>query len=47
VADAVGVEQLDLMPLVECTLKNYYDFCHFTPAGALAVAQAVAAAIIG
>ncbi len=47
VADAVGVEQLDLMPLVECTLKNYYDFCHFTPAGALAVAQAVASAIIG
>ncbi|OLB97375.1 MAG: hypothetical protein AUH30_10385 [Candidatus Rokubacteria bacterium 13_1_40CM_68_15] len=47
VAEAVGVEQLDLMPLVECTLKNYYDFCHFTPAGAMAVAQAVAAAIIG
>jgi lysophospholipase L1-like esterase len=47
VAEAVGVEQLDLMPLVDCTLKNYYDFCHFTPAGAVAVAQAVASAIIG
>jgi len=47
VADEVGVEQLDLMPLVDCTLKNYYDFCHFTPAGAVAVAQAVASAIIG
>ena len=47
VAEAVGVEQLDLMPLVDCALNNYYDFCHFTPAGAMAVAQAVASAIIG
>jgi hypothetical protein len=46
VADEVGVEQLDLMPLLEPNLETYYDFVHFTPAGAAVVAKAVTAAIL-
>ena len=47
VAADVGVEQLDLMPLLEPSLKTFYDFVHYTPAGAATVAEAVAAAILG
>lgn len=46
VAEELGVEHLDLMPLLEPSLKTYYDFVHFTPAGAAVVAHAVAAAIL-
>ncbi len=42
VADELGVEHLDLMPLLEPSLGMYYDFAHFTPAGAAVVAAAVA-----
>lgn len=45
VADDRGVEQLDLRPVLTPNLENYYDFLHFTPAGAAVVAQAVAAAL--
>lgn len=47
VARDLGVECLDLMPLVEPSLKTFYDFSHFTPAGAADVAAAVASVIIG
>jgi lysophospholipase L1-like esterase len=46
VADQLGVEQLDLMPALERSLNTYYDFFHATPAGAGAVAKAVAAAVV-
>ena len=45
VAEELGVEQLDLRPVLEPSLENYYDFFHATPAGARIVAEAVAAAI--
>jgi lysophospholipase L1-like esterase len=46
VAEALDVEQLDLMPILERSLNTYYDGCHGTPAGARAIATAVAAAIL-
>jgi lysophospholipase L1-like esterase len=46
VAKELGLEQLDLMPILERSLKTYYDFCHLNPGGARAVAAAVAAAIV-
>lgn len=46
VAEDLGVEQLDLMPRLEPSFKTYYDLLHFTPAGAEAVGQAVAEAIL-
>lgn len=46
VADELGVAQLNLMPLLEPTLKTYYDSIHFTPAGAATVAEAVAAVLL-
>jgi len=42
VAQELEVEQLDLRDVVEPSLENYYDFFHATPAGARAVASAVA-----
>jgi hypothetical protein len=46
IAKAVGVEQLDLMPVLDRSLETYYDGFHLTPTGAKAVAAAVAAAIL-
>ena len=46
IADELGVEVLDLRPFVPATLENYYDFTHFTPAGSVLVAQAVAGALL-
>jgi hypothetical protein len=46
VAAKLKVEHLDLMPLLEPSLRTFYDFVHFTPAGAKAVAEAVADAIL-
>lgn len=46
VATALGVEQLDLMPILERSLNTYYDCFHLTPAGSRAVAAAVAAPIL-
>ena len=46
VADALEVEQLDLMPILEPSLATYYDCFHATPAGAKAVAAAVSASIL-
>ena len=46
VTDELCLEQLNLMPLLEPSLKTYYDFIHFTPSGAKAVAEAVAKAIL-
>jgi hypothetical protein len=46
VAADVGVEQVDLMPWLPCSLETYYDGFHHTPAGARAVATLVAAAVL-
>jgi hypothetical protein len=45
VAQECRVEQLDLRSILEASLTTYYDFFHLTPAGASAVAEAVAAAL--
>jgi len=45
-AHELGVEQLDLMPVLEPSAKTYYDFFHATPAGARVIADAVAAAVL-
>jgi photosystem II stability/assembly factor-like uncharacterized protein/lysophospholipase L1-like esterase len=46
VAAELDVEQVDLMPRLEQSLEAYQDFCHLTAAGAKAVADAVAAALL-
>jgi len=46
VADELGIEHLDLMPRLDRSLKHFCDFAHFTPAGAAAVAEAVATTIL-
>jgi hypothetical protein len=45
-ARSLDVEQVDLMPVLERSLRTYYDCFHATPAGASAVAHAVADAIM-
>lgn len=45
VAEELGVEQLDLMPLLERDFETYYDFLHFTPKGARDVGRAIAKAL--
>ena len=46
VAEDAGVEQLELMSVLPRTFETYYDFLHFTPAGAELVGKAVADAIV-
>ncbi len=46
VARELNVEQLDLMPILEPSVRTYYDFFHATPAGARVIAAAVAAAVL-
>ena len=46
IADAMNIEQVDLMPVLEPSLVNYYDCFHATPAGARAVATAVAETVV-
>jgi hypothetical protein len=46
VCQELGVEQVDLMPVVEQSARTYYDFFHATPAGARTIAAAVAAAVL-
>lgn len=46
VADALDVEQIDLMPVLERSLEIYYDGLHLTPAGARVVAGLLASVIL-
>ena len=46
IAQALGVEQIDLMSLLEPSLNTYYDFFHLTPSGAMVVASAVAQTVL-
>ena len=45
IAEELGVEQVDLMPILERSLATYYDGFHATPGGARVAAAAIAAAI--
>jgi lysophospholipase L1-like esterase len=42
----LGVEQIDLMPVLEPSLWHFYDFFHATPAASRVIAQQVAGAIL-
>ncbi len=46
ICDALGVEQVDLLPHLEPSLSTFYDFWHFTPPGAATAANAITAAIL-
>jgi hypothetical protein len=46
IARELGVEQLDLNPIVAPSVATYYDFFHATPLGARMIADAVAAAVL-
>jgi hypothetical protein len=45
VADSLGIQQVDLMPHLEPSLRTFYDYWHFTPAGAEQVGKVVAGAV--
>jgi hypothetical protein len=45
IAASLGVEQVDLMSVLEPNLATYYDYFHLTPSGARTVADAVARAL--
>ena len=45
-SEELGVEQIDLRRVVSSDLSDYYDFLHFTPAGAEKVARAVAECVL-
>lgn len=47
VADTLGIQQVDLRPLLTGGLRHYYDHDHHTPAGAAVIARAVADAFLG
>jgi|SRR5687768_5216531 len=46
VAEELDLPTLNLRPIVAPSLDTYYDFFHLTPAGARAVAPAIATAIV-
>lgn len=45
-ASELGVEQIDLRPILEPGVSTFYDFFHVTPIGAARVAESVASAIL-
>jgi hypothetical protein len=45
-ASELNVEWLELMPILDPSLKTYYDFWHFTPDGATVVAAALASVLV-
>ena len=46
VAEQLGVEYRNLRSALAPSLENYYDYMHYTPAGAAVVAREVAAALL-
>src|SRR5947208_2882323 len=44
VAEELGLEHLNLRPVLNQGLRHYYDHDHFTPEGAAVAAQTIAAA---
>jgi hypothetical protein len=47
VAEALGVPHLNVLPLLNQRFHHFYDHDHYTPAGAVIVAQAIASAFEG
>ncbi|HET7789704.1 MAG TPA: hypothetical protein VFK78_02820 [Gemmatimonadales bacterium] len=47
IADQLGIQHLDLRPILTPGLEHYFDAFHYTPQGAGVVARAVAAALLG
>ena len=45
-AHELCVEQVDLMPVLEPSVRTYYDFFHATPAGARIITSAIAAVVL-
>jgi len=45
VADALGVQHVNLRPVLDQGLRHYYDHDHYTPVGATVVARTVASAL--
>ena len=46
VAETLGIEHRDLRSVLAPSLENYYDYMHYTPAGAAVVAREVATALL-
>lgn len=46
IAREMGCEALDMMPLIEASSRNYYDYLHHTPAGNREVARILAEAVL-
>jgi hypothetical protein len=46
VAEELGLQHLNLRPVLNQGLRHYFDHDHFTPEGAAAAAQAIGAALI-
>jgi lysophospholipase L1-like esterase len=47
VAASLGIEQIELTSAVPASFDYYYDYLHFTPAGARLVAQSIAPVVTG
>ena len=45
-AHELGIEQVDLMPVLDPSARTYYDFFHATPAGARIITSAIGAAVL-
>ena len=46
VAEELGIEHRNLRSVLAPSLENYYDYMHYTPAGAAVVAREVADALL-
>jgi hypothetical protein len=46
VADELGIEHIDLNPVVVPGLEHYQDYVHYTPAGCAVIGRAVADALL-
>ncbi len=46
IADELNIEHIDLRPVLAPTLDNYYDFAHYTPAGAAIIARTIADVVL-
>jgi len=46
VANELGIENLDLIPILKPSLETFYDFIHFTPAGAAVIAKVIAETLL-
>ena len=47
VCNEIGVEHIEVQSVLEPSVVNYYDHIHFTPAGAVVIAQEIARFLVG